>query len=233
MPQQRNVDIHSRAYPGGRSQRGGQEFISALKGLYALFEPLTMASVAVRTGVSEASISHWLRGRRTPKPDTLARFHAEASKAAAARDRSAPPPLNQLLRLRHESLYTPWTCRDEQAATTLACQEGDRRNDVGAAPGHRGDRRNEEQHNPPLATSTPERIFEMSGSANRGEGFQVFQKMACSLPVPDLLSVATALLKNGQDITARDLLLEASGKRREMLVEMLLINLRANAGVQI
>jgi hypothetical protein len=232
MPQQEG----SRSSQGGKPRPVGertphqQEFIAALRDLYTLFSPLTMASVARRTGVSEASISHWLHGRRTPTEATLKRFHAAASERAATSGGACPIPLNRLLALRASADCTPAVCRGCLAVGSATLTEGDRRNSRSTPPPSQGDRRNGQTaavvgNSSPTTPPTPP-----ATAANIDkETFQSLCGMAISLPIADLHSAATAMVSRGQEDAARTLLEILAAERGADMVEMTLLSLAHSA----
>jgi hypothetical protein len=115
VPRTVKVDID------GEAER---KFTAALNELYSLFAPLTMASVARRVGVSEPAVSHWLRERRAPQEQFLARLYSEAVKVALATGRTVPYRLDQLIDMRHEVYCDSSACRDRRAAQSVSAEGG-------------------------------------------------------------------------------------------------------------
>jgi hypothetical protein len=206
---------------------------AALNELYALFKPLTMASVARRIGVSEPAVSHWLRGRRIPQERSLVRLHAEAVKIALATGRTVSLGLDELMRMRHEVHCSPAVCADVRAAGSVSA-EGDRRNEgwlLGSSGGTGATHSRVEGVGVGKRSPTAE-VFAVLDKGNRNEAFRILRDMSLSEPLVRLQSVVGAFLDRGREDAARVLLEGMLGRPGSDMVEMVVFAFRAHGEVQ-
>ncbi|MEV7926455.1 helix-turn-helix transcriptional regulator [Kitasatospora sp. NPDC088779] len=197
-----------------------QRFTAALAVIRKAFDRIPMAAVARRIGVSEASVSHWLHGRRTPKKQHLIRLYEEA-----VRRQPLPFQLQHLLQLHMEARCAPSSCR----STPLA-RQGDRHNSSAEQRRIEGDRRN---GSAALADAALRTAATTSGTASTagastgipGELRFGLEIWAISASLAEIMANARILLSFGHEDAAR-IILSTAARRHADMVDMVISALR-------
>lgn len=105
-----------------------REFTEAIREVYRSFGPVSMGVISKWIGVSEASLSHYVNGRRFPTDETLGVMH---SLAVEGWKRQGLPPvhtLDDLHRLRHLARCGRCRCVPARGGDGALPAQRDRRN---------------------------------------------------------------------------------------------------------
>ncbi|MFJ4770557.1 helix-turn-helix domain-containing protein [Streptomyces uncialis] len=211
-----------------------REFTEAMREVYRSFGPASMEVISGRIGVSEASLSHYLNGRRFPTDETLRVMY---SLAVEGWKRQGLPPayaLDDLCRLRHLARCGRCRCAPARGGDGVLPGQQDRRNSKrtgGREEGRRGgpvalaadwDRRNSE---PRHLVGAAAFMAAVTGSAG-GERLTILWAMGGEMSPPEAGAALRALAGSGLGEECEVLLesLESHGKDiksicREILTE--------------